>query len=132
MAVVDNHVSEDGNFVVCNGDVGERDTGEGKTLFVVAKGFGLYGGVAPGDGDGDGDGDVEGVSVCGASDVTGDCVDGEGVAWASEATLDEDAICAAVPVDGACFEFVHPASGTRDGCLVCGWETEPACGTTKG
>ena len=54
------------------------------------------------------------VGFAGAGRGAGELVDGEGVSGARGALLHPHFRCAAVPVDGAVGEFVHPAHGARD------------------
>lgn len=95
MAVVDNHIREDGDYVVGDGNVGQRDGWEGEAFSVVVEAFGLDDRVAAGDGDGDGH--VNGICVAGAGGCAGHLVDGDIVAGALEAALHEDGGGGAVP-----------------------------------
>ena len=130
MPIVDDHVREDGNFVVGNGYVFEWHCRESEAFSVVAKAFRLDDRITASDGNGDRY--VKGVCVAGACGRAGNLIDGEIVAGTLEALLHEHVGGVTVPVYGTAFKFVYAASGAGDRSFVSGRETEPACWAAQG
>ena len=124
MPIVNDHVGEDGNFVVGKAYILEWNCRESEAFSVVAKAFRLDNRITATDGNTNRN--VKGVYDAGACDRAGDLVDGEIIAGTLETLLQEHVGWVTVPVYGTAFKFVYrPVAPVIRG-FVSRRETEPA------